>query len=142
MIKTIFNNKWFQYYLPVSLSLFMLFTEKRAVAGTDGGYDRLFGFPFPYISNNFGCTGCFDVYTGALILDFSIYLLLILLIFKGTEKLGFKLKIHWAPTITGLLISGFWIFFFCMITQDSKFKLINDIDYKTTHIEFVFNQFP
>jgi len=141
MMRLSLNNKWLQYYLPVSMSLFVLFTEKRAVV-TDGGYDRLFGLPFPYISNNFGCTGCYDVYTGALLLDFSIYLLTIFLIFTGLGKLGLKLKTQWIPTTVGLLISGFWIFFFCMLTQDSKFKFFSDIDFKTTHSEFVFNQFP
>ena len=38
-----FSKKLFQYYLPVTLTLFMLFTEKRTVTVDDGGYDRLFG---------------------------------------------------------------------------------------------------
>jgi hypothetical protein len=142
MIKTLFNNKWLQYYIPVSLTLFMLVTEKRAVVVADGGYDGLYGFPFPYISNNYACTGCYDVYAGALMFDLLIYFAFIVLVFKGIEKLGLRLKTHWIPTMIGLLISSFWIWFFWLMTLDSSFKIINDVDYKTTHTEFVFDQSP
>ena len=120
----------------------MLFTEKRAVVNTDGGYDRLFGFPFAYISNNNGCTGCYAVFVGALLADLFIYFGFILLVFTGIEKLGFKLKTHWIPTLVGLLISAMWIWFFFLFTQDSSFKIKSDFDYKTTHTEFVFDQLP
>lgn len=140
MIKT-FNNKWLQYYLPTTLTLFMLVTKKRAVI-TDDGYDRLYGFPFPYISNNYSCTGCYDVYVSALLFDLLIYLLLIFLFFKAVDKLAMRLKTHWIPTSVGLLISGMWISLFYLETQDSTFKLTNDISYRTTNSEFVVNLFP
>jgi hypothetical protein len=139
MIKTLSNNKWLQYYLPVTFTLFMLVTEKRAVI-TDGGYDRLYGFPWPYISNNYACTGCYDVYLNALIVDLLVYVFFILLIFKMVEKLGLTLKTNWIPTIIGLLICVMWICFFCLMTEDSTFKLINDIPYNTTSREITVYQ--
>jgi len=141
MIKTLFNNRWLQYYIPISLTLFNLITEKRAVI-TDGGYDRLYGFPFAYISNNNGCTGCYIVFVGALLADLFIYFIFILLIFKGIERIGLRLKTHWIPTVIGLLISVMWAWFFSLTTQDSSFKIKSDVDYKTTHTEFVFDQLP
>ncbi|GAC1311015.1 MAG: hypothetical protein NVSMB24_29520 [Mucilaginibacter sp.] len=139
MIKTLSNNKWLQYYLPVTFTLFMLVTEKRTVI-TDGGYDRLYGFPFPYISNNYACTGCYDVYLSALLVDLLIYVFFILLIFKMVEKLGLTLKTNWIPTVIGLLICVMWICFFCLMTEDSTFKLINDIPYNTTSREITIYQ--
>jgi hypothetical protein len=62
-MRKMFNRKWLQYYLPVTLTLFMLATEKRAVTNDDGGFDRLYGFPFGYITNNNGCAGCYLVFT-------------------------------------------------------------------------------
>jgi hypothetical protein len=77
-----------------------------------------------------------------LMFDLLIYFAFIVLVFKGIEKLGLRLKTHWIPTMIGLLISSFWIWFFWLMTLDSSFKIINDVDYKTTHTEFVFDQSP
>jgi len=142
MIKRLFNNKWLQYFIPFSLTLFMLVTEKRTVVVMDGGYDRFYGFPLPYISNNYACTDCYDVYIGALLFDLLTYFIFIFLVLKGIEKLGVRLKTHWIPTVVGLLISIMWIWFFWLITQDSSFKIKNDVDYKTTRTEFVFDETP
>jgi hypothetical protein len=135
------TSKWLQYYLPASLTLFMLVTLKRAVI-TDGGYDRLYGFPFPYISNNNGCTGCYLVFIGAMMFDLFFYLTFIFLVFNAIEKLGLKLKTHWILTIIGMLISSQWIFFFFVMTHDSTFNIKSDTAYKTLHSEFVFDQTP
>ena len=137
-----FSKKLFQYYLPVTLTLFMLFTEKRTVTVDDGGYDRLFGFPLPYISNNFGCTGCYDVYVIALLIDFSIYFMFIFFVFSWIEKLGLTLKFYWVPFTIGFLISAMWIGWFYLTTIDSRLKSLNDIDYKTTYWELVFSSSP
>ena len=131
------GNKWVQYYLPVTLVLFTMVIEERAVVDDDG-WDRLYGFPFAYISGNIGCTGCYEVFVVALLFDLLIYLIFVLLLFKGIEKLGFGLKTHWFPNLIGLLISLMCIGWFCLTTQDSSFKLINDSPYKTTHTQFDF----
>lgn len=124
-------KKFFQYYLPVTLTLFMTRTVERNVV-TDGGYDRLYGCPLPYISGNFGCTGCYDVYILALIFDLLIYFGFTMVIFFLIQKIGSKLKTHWSLILTGVILSLFWIMLFALITQDSSFKLISDIDFETT----------
>jgi len=43
-------KKTFQYILPVALTLFMCVSVERTVDGTDGGYDRLFGLPLPWVT--------------------------------------------------------------------------------------------
>ena len=132
------GNKWVQYYLPVTLVLFTMVIEERAVIPDDGGWDRLFGFPLAYISGNIGCTGCYEVFVLALLFDILIYLIFVLLLFKGIEKLGFRLKTHWFPNLIGLLISLMCIGWFYVTTEDSSFKLINDSPYKITHTQFDF----
>jgi len=117
----------------------MLVTEKRTVEVVDGGPDRLYGFPFPYITNNFGCTGCYEIYITNLLADLLVYFIFVLLVFMVLEKLGVRLKTHWVPTIFGLLVSFMWILFFIIMAQDSTFKIKNDLDYKTTHTELGFN---
>ena len=141
-MRKIFIRKWLQYYLPVTLTLFMLLTEKRAVTNDDGGFDRLYGFPLGYITNNNGCTGCYLVFYGELTIDLIVYLAFVLLVFKAIEMLGLKLKTHWVPVVVGVLISCFWIWMFWLITEDSHFQLKNDVNYKTTHSEFIFDQGP
>jgi len=112
------------------------------VTNDDGGYDRLYGFPLGYITNNNGCTGCYEVFTGALIIDLIIYFAFVLLVFKTVETIGLKLKTHRLPMVVGILISCFWIWWFWVITQDSRFYLKSDDGYKTTHSEFIFDQGP
>jgi hypothetical protein len=143
MINRLFIRNLLQYYLPFTLTLFMLVTQKRAVTNDDGGFDRLYGFPFGYITNNNGCTGCYEVFTGALIIDLVIYFAVVLIVFKLVETIGLKLKTHWLPLVIGVLISCFWIWLFCLMTEHSRFQLKSDLDGgKTTHSEFVFDQTP
>ena len=74
-----------QYYLPVTLVLFTMVIEERAVVDDDG-WDRLFGFPFAYISGNIGCTGCYEVFVVALLFDLLIYLFLYCCFLKGSKS--------------------------------------------------------
>jgi len=141
-MRKMFNRKWLQYYVPVALTMFMLVTEKRAVTNDDGGFDRLYGFPLGYITNNNGCTGCYLVFYGALIFDMAVYLAFVLLVFKAIEATCLKLKTHWLPMAIGVLVSCFWIWWFWVITHDSQFQFKSDGDYKITHREFIYDQGP
>jgi hypothetical protein len=53
-------RKILQYVLPVTITLFMCVTVERTVV-TDGGYDRLWGLPLPYISNDAGFVAFADI---------------------------------------------------------------------------------
>ena len=131
-----FSNKVLQYYLPVSLILFNIITIKRVVV-TDGSYDRLFGLPLAYISNNDGCTGCYQVYVLPLLFDVLTYLAVVFLIFKLIEKIGVRLKTHWVLSLIGTLLiiisiaaSGI------LINPDSHFNLSNSNQYSITSSSF------
>jgi hypothetical protein len=125
------TKRFFQYYLPATLSLFMLVTIERGVQTDIGGYEKLYGFPFPYISSNYAFTHHFDVYILALLLDLLLYFTVIFLCFYLVYKIGITLNTHWALISVGVAICLFWICTFTMITFESTFKLTNDFDYKT-----------
>jgi hypothetical protein len=134
-------KKLFQYYLPVTLTLFMTVTIKRAVIPDGGVEDRLYGLPFPYITNNVSCTGCYEVYVGALLLDLVVYSFAVFLIFKAAEKVGLLLKTHWLGITAGVVISMWWVGLFYLTTIDSFFLLKNDYPVKIVHSELSFQQF-
>ena len=135
-------KKLFQYYLPVTLTLFMTVTIKRAVIPDGAPNDRLYGLPFPYITNNVSCTGCYEVYVGALLLDLAVYSLAVFLIFKALEKAGLQLKTHWLGITVGVLICMWWIGLFYLTTADSFFLLKDDYPDKIVHSELSFQHFP
>ena len=120
-------KKWFQYYLPVTLSLFMLVTIERNVI-TDGGNDRLYGLPLPYFTSSFGYSFHYDVYILAMLFNLLFYFAVTVAIFKIVEKLGLTLKTHWVFLVVGILICTFWIATFVLTTQDSSFYLKTDTE--------------
>ena len=135
-------KKLLQYFLPATLTLFMLLTIERNVDTDIGGYEKLYGFPFPFISSNYAFTHHFDVYIIMMLVDFSFYLIAAGLFFKILTTIGLKLKTHWAFILTGIIISVFWIFTFYAITFESSFKLTNDFDFKTTSKKLHFGTYP
>jgi hypothetical protein len=116
-----------QYLLPLTLTLFMLITVKRIVI-TDGGYDKLWGMPLGFITNNFGCSGCYDVYVLAMLFDLLLQVVIALILLLLIEWLGVKLKTHWIGIVLGCLITAFWVLAFYLITFQSHFKLENDVE--------------
>lgn len=130
-----------QYYLPVTLSLFMWVTIERKVI-TDGGYDRLYGLPLPCISGNYACTGCYDVFLPTLFFNLLFWFGLTLALFKVLHKMDLLLKTYWAFVILGALVSLFWIKLFFLITNDSRFLFKVDTDYKTESSKLVFGLKP
>jgi hypothetical protein len=124
------TKKTFQYYLPLALTLFMTVTIERTVF-TDGGYDRLYGLPLPYISSALGYSFNYQVYILAMTFNLLFYFGLTVLLLTGLTKLGLRLKTHWAFIILGILVTFFWITSFYVLTMDSNFHFLNDRDYKT-----------
>jgi hypothetical protein len=75
-------SKWVQYYLPTALLIFLSGTIERIVVTDDGGYDRLYGFPFAFRSNAFACSFCYEIYTDALVLNLAMDLVVAISLFK------------------------------------------------------------
>ena len=135
------SKKLLQYYLPSTLTLFMLVTIERVVI-TDGGNDRLYGLPFPYITSSYGYSFHYDIYVLAMLANLLFYFLLTIFLFKLFEKLGAKLKTHWLLIAIGIAVSIFWIATFALIIQDSSFYLKTDSKYKTTDKHLIFGIRP
>jgi len=96
-------GKIYQYYLPVTLLLFMLVTLERTVK-TDANYDRLYGFPMAHVTNSFYSSFHSNVFLGPMCLNMLFYFGFSLLVFAGLSKLGLKLKLHWALAILSTLV--------------------------------------
>jgi len=141
-MKLITPKKLFQYFLPTTFTLFMLLTIERNVDTDIGGYERLYGLPFPFISSNYAFTHHFDVYLLMMLFDLLFCFIVTLLFFKGLELIGFKLKTHWTFVAIATLIILFWLFTFYATTFESTFKLTNDISFKVTSKRFHFGTYP
>lgn len=133
-----FNSKWLQYYLPLTSLLFWYITIERVVVTKDGGYDRLYGFPFVFRSNSFACSFCYEIYIGPLLLDLAIDLGIILLLFKGLEKVKIKARSHRFSSALGIMIICFSLFWFYLLSFDSLFKFRNNTHFKLVSQHFIF----
>ena len=127
-------RKILQYVLPVTFTLFMCLTVERTVI-TDGGYDRLFGLLLPYISNNAGCSGCYEVYVLAIMVNLLFFFAFAMGLVMAIERVGTRLRTHKLLVGVGLAVSLFWISLFVLTTLDSRFLLTNHTEYKTTKRE-------
>ena len=125
----ILKSKWLSYYLPIAITLFMTITLERSVV-TDGGFDKLYGFPFGYISNNSGCTHCFEVYLFWLITDIIFYFILVQIICSLLQKFKINARPNWILLLFGLLITICWIFIFYTIVFESSFRFFSDTAFK------------
>jgi hypothetical protein len=118
----------------------MLITIERHVE-TDGAYEKLYGLPFPFISNNYAFTNHSDLYVLPMFIDLILYLSLVLLCFILIQRIGI-LKTHLVFVLFGSIIVIFWICLSALITFESTFKLTNDFSFKITSSHFHFGPFP
>ena len=132
-------RKVLQYILPVTLTLFMYVSLERTVV-TDGGYDRLFGLPLPYISNNAGCTGCFEVYVLPMRVNLLFFFAVVFGAVRLVERKRIKLRTRTWAVAVGVTICLFWIWCFVLMTRDSSFMLTNHTAYSTTSTKFFVEQ--
>lgn len=133
-------KKLLQYYLPLTLTLFMLVTIERTVT-TDGGFEKLYGLPFPYIADAYACSLCYVVFIPAMIFNLLFYFGITLL-FKLLQKAGWSLKTHWVLIVTGTGISLYWITVFVFMTADAFFQFKVDTDYALKSQQIVFELKP
>lgn len=133
----LFSSKWLQFYLPITAVLFWTVTIERVVV-TDGGYDRLYGFPFAFKSNVFACSFCYEVYVAPLLLNLLIDLAVVVILFKivGLDKKNYNSKR--ALSYLGFIIIFISLGCFCVMTSDSFFKFRNDTDFQllSRHLAF------
>jgi len=130
----------FQYLIPFSLFAILNITIERQVY-TDGGYEKLFGFPFSFISSNIGCSFCYQFYLLAFLIDFLTYFTLIFVMLELMLKAGFILKSNkisiFAVNILLFLYIGF-IFSVC----EYHLNLINTDIFSVSKILIHFGNYP
>jgi hypothetical protein len=131
-------KKWEQYYLPTALLIFLSGTIERIVVTDDGGYDRLYGFPFAFRSNAFAYSFCYEIYTDALVLNLTLDLVLAVSLFKLMEQFGFKLRPRKFLSLVSLLITLVFIIILYLLTLYSVFKWHNDTPFRYVSSEFKF----
>lgn len=122
-------KKWLQLHIPIALTLFMLVTLQRTV-DSDGGFDRVYGFPFAYITSNIGYSFHYEVYLLPLLADFTTYLILTYIIISLIQKTGFRFKSHNFFTIFGIFVTIALITFLVVSTGESDFYAIENRPYK------------
>ena len=119
----------------------MLVTIERNVL-TDGGYTKLFGLPFPFISNSYASSFRYDVYILEMILDLLFYFSVTFIVFKLLLQYGVKLKSNSISFLPGIVICLFWIITFILTTRASDFKIKNSTKYKTIDKKIIFGMKP
>ena len=127
-----------QYYVPVTLLLFLSVTIERIVV-TDGGYDTLYGFPFAFRSNAFTCSFCYEVYISTLLSNLAVDFALVYGIFKGVKRVGFKIKLHKILYFVSALVILFAFIDFYLLFTDSFVKWSNDTKFRLVRSEFKFS---
>jgi hypothetical protein len=66
-----------QYVIPITLLVFTNFNVVWHVTETDGGPDRLYGFPLPYATSAYACSLCNVIAVFPLLIDLSFVALVI-----------------------------------------------------------------
>ncbi|MCP9766601.1 hypothetical protein EGI22_01690 [Lacihabitans sp. LS3-19] len=133
-------NQILQYVVPLTIFTFLNFSIKREV-NTEGSYEKLFGFPFSYISGNAGCTFCYEFYFFAFAIDFIVYFIfcfsIILLI------INFKIPLKSYPSIiwiTYFVIICYFLLLYLMI--DINFNWVNNSLFSVKNKSFHFGNYP
>lgn len=132
-------GKIYQYYMPLSLVLFMFITIERQIKIIpDGPYDRLYGLPFPWVSNSFAYSLHYQVHVLPLFFNLGFFFGLVLLLFAGLRKLRLKLKTHWVPAVLSTLVLLFFLLLSYYHLMDSDIYSSNQFVYKTISSKLIF----
>ncbi len=67
-----------QYVIPITFLVFTNVNVVWQVTDSNGGPDRLYGFPLPYATSAYACSFCNDIAAVPLIMDFACAALVIM----------------------------------------------------------------
>ena len=129
-----------QYILPITIITFLSFTIERNVK-TEGGYEKLYGFPFSFISSNAGCTFCYQFYFIEFFFDLLIYLGFYIFIFTLIDKYIFHLKTN-MYLIWLIYIVIFIYLFFVFYLAEYRFNWLNSDLYSIQNKSLHFGSYP
>jgi hypothetical protein len=132
----------FQYILPLTCFAFALLTQQFHVV-TDGGYDRMYGFPFPFITGTWVTTFHHSVYIVPALVDFFLYLLVVIGLTVSLQSMGVVLKTHWFPTILiWIAVGTLYTLQFFLFADYNSYNLLYDIDFTAADTEFHAGPYP
>jgi len=122
----------FHYALPITIIIFACVNVVWHVTNTDGGPDRLYGYPLPYATSAYACSFCNDMAAAPMLIDLTIYSLAV----SGTIALlqhltkPFPTK-PWSTTLAWLIaaISLFLHLGFGTVLQDNHWSTWIDLTY-------------
>ena len=134
-------KKVLQYYLPVSLTLFMLVTIQRTVI-TDGGNDRLYGLPLPWITSSYASSFRYDVFIIPMLVNLLVFILFTSIIFWLLGKTGLSLKTNTFFMIAGIAICLFWILEWYLLVNESSFYSLSNLPYTITSQKLIWGSWP
>ena len=131
--------------MPVTIIIFILFTKWWIVDVVDGTDGIMYGFPFIYKAPAFYTSMALEYFITELILDFSIYFIIIFGIIYAINNFVYDLKFNKIFKYT------LWIFAFILLSMEiwiaqfpeNKFTLKRDYELKIkkTGFKFFFNSY-
>jgi hypothetical protein len=134
-------KRWLQLHIPIALCLFVFITIQRTV-DSDGGFERVYGLPFAYITSNFGYSFHYEVYLLPLLADLATYLILTFVVIGLLEKAGIRSKSKKLYRILGTLVTIVLITFLIAIIHKSDFYAIENYSYKVIAKSIKVGVFP
>ncbi len=140
-MKPLRYSVFLQYVLLSTILSFCFLTQEFTVT-TDGGYAKLYGFPFPYLSETWAWTGHHSVFLANMVIDFALYFCFWVLIFFPLEKRSLIPQTTFPPK---LILGGFLFWMsFQMILGENSYQWEQDhefiIDRQTIHFGFYYTR--
>lgn len=119
--------------------LFHSFVTVERMVVTDGGFDRLYGFPAEWTVNAYYSSMAFDIFILPLLADVIVYVgIAFLLIALFRTIFGLKRRTSVVVTIMSLLLNCAIIGLQSLVHMEGRIRLQNNTDYMTTeqHMHF------
>jgi|GEM_PF-4096690 len=130
-----------QYVLPITIIIFACVNVVWHVTNTDGGPDRLYGFPLPYVTSAYACSFCNDIATAPMLIDLTIHILAVFGTIALLQHLIKPLPTRPWSTALAWMIAAFSLFLhlgFGTIVQDNHWSTWLDFAYTVESRSIVF----
>jgi hypothetical protein len=132
----------FQYILPLTCFAFALVTQRYNVE-TDGAFARMYGFPFPFITETWSMTFHHSVYLVPAFVDFFLYLMVAMALVVSVQSVGVPLKSHWfAMILVWIAVGILYAFQFLLFADYNTYTLLYDKDFTVAGTSIEVGPYP
>jgi hypothetical protein len=136
-------NRIIAYYIPLTCIIFLFLTVNRTVILADGStIINFYGFPWPYTTSAFACTGCYEVFLFPLALNLAVTFFSICFLSLLVKKFIKKYHAHRWGILFGLLISIASVIVFFINNSSTLFHLRPYHDYEVLKKEIKWGLHP